>query len=191
MNNALNTGKVIKTLEYKRKDVTFMAYKILSIMLSHYETRLEKDPSNNSNIIYRSKKQNSDLYNKNDLDQLTRFNAKYIMQGRTFYYMTVVQFLDQLVFGINGVNVNISRHNNINSTELCVPRKLMDEKYELVKVLVHHVKPLVDKSRLKKDKNFKKKNNTNTNVIINDEITVPEQKITIEIEDNSKLPTIL
>ena len=190
MNNILNPGKVVKSLEYKRKDVSFMAYKILSIMLSHYEARLEKDPSNNSNITYRNKKQNQDLYNKNDLDQLTRLNAKYMMQGRTYYYMTVVQFLDQFVFGINGVNVNISRHNNVQTTELCVPRKLMDEKYELVKALVHHIKPLIDKTRLKKDKTFNKKKN-NTNVIINDEITVPEQKITIELEDNSKLPTIL
>jgi len=188
MNSNLNSGKVIKLLENKRRDCMFMTYKILSIMLSQYETRLEKDPSNTSNIVYRNKKQHSDLYNKDDLDRLTRTNAKYLFQGRSFYYMTVVQLLDQLVFGVNGVNITISRNNNMYNTELCVPKKLMDEKYELIKALVHNVKPVIEKGRLKKDK---KTRNNNNNVIINDEIVVPIQKITMELEDNSNLPTVL
>lgn len=187
MNSSLNGNKVIKALEQKRQDVNFFAYKILSILLNHYETRLEKDPLNLSPITYVSKKSNQDLYNKFDLDQLTRSNGKYTTQSRTFYYMTVVQVLDQLVFGINGVNISISKVNNYSTTQLSIPRKLMDEKYELVKALVRNVKPVMDGNRVKKNKKETKKNN----IIINDEIVIPQQKVTIEIEDNSNLPTVL
>lgn len=192
MNSNLNGQKVIKTLEAKRNDINFVAYKILATMLHQYETRLEKDPSNVSDIIYRCKKPNPDLYNRFDLDQLTRSNGKYNLQSRTFYYMTVVQVLDQIAFGINGVNISVMKNNNSHTTNLHVPRKLMDAKYELVKVLVNEVKPIIDKGRMKKNK---KENNNNNGpkktVIVNDELVVPMQKLSIELEDNSNLPTVL
>ena len=192
MNN-LNAGKVIKMLEHKRNDVNFMAYKILSIMLSQYETRLEKDLTNESPIVYNARKPIPDLYNKFDLDNLTRSNGKFNIQSRTFYYMTIIQVLDQMVFGINGVNISITKSNSTQNTSLSVPRKLMDEKYELIKILVHNVKPFIDSTRLKKNK---KNNNAGNkyphkNVIINDEIIVPLEKVTLELEDTSQLPTVL
>ena len=183
-NLQINANKINKILESKRRDVNFTSFKILSILLTNYENRLEKDPSNTSNIVYNSKKQNQDMYNQNDLNSTVRSGAKYLFQGRAFYYTTVVQFLEQLVFGINSITIEITRGNNTNIHRLSIPFEVMKNKYDLIKMLVQNIKPLLDSKRTKKNKKLDKK------IILNEELIVPDQKISIELENNT-LPTIL
>lgn len=189
MNNNNNANKINKILESKRNDVNFTAFKILSILLTNYESRLEKDPSNKSNIVYNSKKPNTDLYNQFDLNSSVRSGAKYVYNGRSFYYCTVVQLLEQLVFGVNGVTIEIVKGGNSNIHRISIPFTSMEEKHELIKAFVQHVSPVIKSKRLKKNN---KKYNSKKVIILNEEVIVPEQKIDIQLEDNSgDLPTVL
>lgn len=187
-----NNGKINQILESKRNDVNFTTFKILSILLSNYESRMEKDPTNTTNIIYKSKKPNPDLYNQFDLNSTVRSGAKYMYNGRPFYYSTVVQMLEQLVFGVRGVIIEITTGGNNNIHRLSIPHSLMTDKLELIRALVIHVRPIIKSKRLAKNKNGGKKNKKT--IILNEELIVPDTKkvIQLELEDTSEeLTTVL
>jgi hypothetical protein len=173
-------NKITKILDNKRKDINFMSYKILSILLSNYESRLENDPSNKNNIVYKSNKMNMDLYNQLDLNANVRYGAKYVFQGKQYYYNTIVQFLEQLVFGPNTIIIEIMKSNNVNIHKLSVTFNMMEEKYELIKAIVTHIFPIIKSTRIKK--------NNNKKIILNEEVIIPDTKL----EDNSEgLTTVL
>lgn len=144
----MNNSAVIKKLNRKRNEVNFYSFKVLAIMLNNFENR--KDDS--LSVTYDSRKYNQDLYNNYDLNNITRSNAKLTIQGKMYYYLTVVQTLETLVFGPNAITIIVTKNNKGSVHRLSVTNEVMKANYDLIKSYVENIKPIIDSLHIKKSK---------------------------------------
>lgn len=139
--------KVADKLESKRGYVNYMSYKILSQMVNNYEKKLEESDGEKKSttkiIFYDSNKYSTDLYSNQDLSNFIKNNARVKILMRDYYYNSVVQNLEQLVFGVNSINIEVFKNGKMPVHRLSVSYKTMQDKYPLAKALVTNIMPLI------------------------------------------------
>lgn len=170
------------------KSINANYYAILNVIYNRYNKH--KDNKNITFLSYKIRQYKPYMFNKSsDLTEFNKRNAIYNISNRHVYLPTVAQLLEYNVFGFNTIEINTFKNNKngIVSYMFKISKSVVEQKYELLKQIVTHIIPEIEKSNNNMSKLLMKKNK----IVNNNNIVIPEPIILDNANANDPETTVL